>query len=198
MSSSRKRFLHYFAATRAVLTGILRGNGNCRHSEYFAKILYPAAKIAPCCITNRFSQVMILDHVANLQVFQHHEVVRLHHAPCSLYCKVSTLALYFQMRLTQLLDRLTAILGTFSLFTSSTLPALQTLFSFAKIARVFNSIAVRIGIEMIQAHIQPNRADTAMKSGLLLTKEQYEDFAMVKSAERFDPPRFEQQPEAGI
>lgn len=121
MSPSRERFLDNFPTVRAILARVLRRNRDCCHTVHFAEILHLTAKLTPGCITNRFSQVVILDHVTNLQVFQHHEVIRLHYAPCSFSCKVSTLALHFQMRFTQPLQRFTPILGTLHLLTSSAL-----------------------------------------------------------------------------
>jgi hypothetical protein len=157
MHPRRERFLDNFTAARAVLTGVVGRNSNRRHPIHFAKILYPAPKFAPRCITNRFGQVMILDHVTNLQVFQHHEVVRLHYAPCRFNGKVSTLALHFQMRSTQAVNRLATILRTFGLSANSTLHSFETLFGVPQVPRIFNGVAVRVSVEVVQAHIQTNR-----------------------------------------
>jgi hypothetical protein len=158
MRPSRERFLDRFTTVRAILTGVLRGSHNCRNPIYLAEILNPSSKFTPCCITDRLSQVPILDHVANPQVFQCHEVVRLHSAPCSFYCKVSTLALKFQMCFSQALDCFTSILGIFDFFRGSALRSFEALLSPPQMSRIFNSIAIRIGVEVVQSHINPNRS----------------------------------------
>jgi hypothetical protein len=101
--------------------------------------------------------MMILEHVTNLQVFQGHEVGRQHSAPCRFYSKVSTLALNFQMRSTQTINRFAPILRTFGLFADSALRPFESPLRFPQMSWVFDCVAIRIGVEVVQSHIQPNR-----------------------------------------
>ena len=156
MSPSAKSLLDDLPTIGAILARVLGWNGNRNHAKYFPKVLNPCTELSPRCVRNRFGEVSIPHHVFHLQVLIRHEVVRHHYAPCRLYSKVFTLATYLEVFTCQFISKLGSIVGTKLSLRQTTLQSFQRLLAFTEMSWVDNRIAVRIGVEVVQAYINSN------------------------------------------
>jgi len=80
---------------RAILRCIVRLHcHNCLIPD-FSVVVQPLSELIPASIRNGFSQVVILDHIRNLQILIDDDIVRCHYASGLLYCPIFTLSLDF-------------------------------------------------------------------------------------------------------
>ena len=99
------------------------------------------------------SQVAILDEVADLQVFKGNQIVRLDERVRLHAGEIFMLPLDLQMRFSQLLSGLGAILRAFLLAGKAAMQGLELLLGLAQIARILDGVAVRIGAVGTDAYI---------------------------------------------
>jgi len=103
---------------------------------------------------NGFGKVSVPYQVLHLKVFQSHDVVRHHHAPCQFGGKVFTLTLNLQMATRNSYSRLAAVVGAFLFLGELSLRSLQLFLCFAQKLRTGNGGAFVVGIEGLESHIQ--------------------------------------------
>ena len=116
---------------------------------------HPIQEASPRGIEDGLGKSVILDHIADLQVFIGKEVARRHERVCLFSGKILTLPVYFQMRLGQLLSGLAAIVRAFLLAGYLSLQGLELLFRFPQEARVLNRSSFGVSVEFFQPHVNP-------------------------------------------
>ena len=95
MSSSAEWLFHSHTTIRAILRRIVRLHcHNCLLPD-LPVVVQPLSELIPASIRNRLSQVVILDHIRNLQILIDDDIVRRHYASGLLYCPIFTLSLDF-------------------------------------------------------------------------------------------------------
>src|SRR5579884_459150 len=91
----------------------------------------PGEELPPSSIMNGFSQMTIPNQITDLQVFKGNQIARCDKRVRLLSGKIFALPLHLQMRLSQLLAGLGAILAPFLLAGESTLQLLELLLGLA-------------------------------------------------------------------
>ncbi len=145
------------STARAILGREARRHGYDGDTMQPAIIAYPTQEAVPARITDAFGKVMVLDQTSDVQVFKGDQIVRLDERTCRLRGEVFTLPLDLQMLFCQALDSFPAILGALLFLGDTPLQAFEPLFCFPEIARIGNRVAVRVGVECLQAHINAER-----------------------------------------
>jgi hypothetical protein len=138
---------------RTPLTGELGRDGDHGDVMHHAVGFDPVEEDTPSGIVNGFRQVMVLDHVANLKVLISNHIARCDERVCLLAGKIFTLPLDLEIRFRQPLAGPQAVLAAFLLAGKVAMKPLQLLFGFAKVARILDSRALRIGVVGFQADI---------------------------------------------
>src|SRR5271167_1293814 len=94
-------FLHTFPTARTILACVLWGNGYHCYLMHDCIGLDPPKELSPCCIMDALGKVMVLDHIAYLEVFIGNQVVRRDKRVRLFAGKILTLPLHFQICLCQ-------------------------------------------------------------------------------------------------
>jgi hypothetical protein len=115
MGSLGQGFFHNAMTRTALLTSVLRWNGNDNFPKYLSVVFQPLKKLSPCSIANTFGKTAILDHITHRQFFKHHQIVRFDHASCHFHGKIFTLARDFQVFPSQFVNRFFALTRTLRL-----------------------------------------------------------------------------------
>ena len=101
MRTDRERFLDDRATFRALLTSVLRWDGDALRFVQSCIVSNPLEEDPPTCIMDRFCQFAVAYHVPNLKVFIGNQVARRDVRVCRLTGKILTLPLHFQVLLGQ-------------------------------------------------------------------------------------------------
>src|SRR5579885_616795 len=155
MRANRQAFLHALATAAALLRGEASRDGYDWHIGDLPVVAHPTQEQPPTGISNTLCQMMILDQTSNVQVFKGNQVVSPDQRTRLLAGEVFTLPLHLELLFCHSFHGLLAIRAAFALFRDAPLQALQPFLSFPKIARVGNGVAVRVGIERLQANVNP-------------------------------------------
>ncbi len=113
MGPGREGFLDALSTARTVLTGVLWRNGDHLYSMHHAVGLHPVEELPPCCVMDTLGKLMILDQVADLKLFIGNQVVRRDKRVRCFPSEIFTLPLHFQVRFSQVLSGLLAVLALF-------------------------------------------------------------------------------------
>jgi len=79
------------------LAGVLWCHCNHRDIVQEGIVVKPSEEISPSCIMDRFGELMISDHIADLKLFIGNQVARRDQRVCLLSGKIFTLPLHIQM-----------------------------------------------------------------------------------------------------
>src|SRR5690349_11544759 len=132
MGSYRQAFLDAIAAARTILRGELGWDDDDGDAMQPTIIAHPGEEQPPTGIADTLCQMVILDHVGDLQVFKSNQVVRLDQRSRSLDREIFTPPLDFQIAFCQAFDRLLTILGPFDFAGDAPMQALELRFRFAE------------------------------------------------------------------
>ncbi len=154
MSSCAQRLLNNFPTVGTILAAVVGRDGNRYHSKHLAEILQPVSESRPSCVTNRFRQLPVLNHVPHHQVDLGNQVVRLDDASCQLHGKIFTLPTYLEVLCAQPVLTLGSIFRALLSSRKSSTKALESFLRLSEVAGIFNRLPVRIGVEVSQPHIQ--------------------------------------------
>ena len=145
------------AARAAILTGVGRRNFPHSPSSLFRFGVEYRKESAPCRVTNTFGETMMLDHPANVQIFNRDVVKLSDHLQADFVQEVESLPFNSQMLLCQKVRRFTSVLTASFLSADTTLRGLQPSFSLTQMLRVGNGHARRERGEALNANVN---ADT--------------------------------------
>ncbi len=156
MRPHAQRFLHHGATVGALLTGVVRWYCNDRDVMQEAVVSKPVQEDAPANVMNAFCQFAVVYHVADLKVLIGNQVVRRDQRVCLFTGKIFTLPLNLQMLLGKSFSCFLAI-GRLHLFARmSSLESFESLFSFAVVSWVRYRVALGVGQEGFESHIDAN------------------------------------------
>lgn len=91
IGSGWQRFLNKITTIWTVLGSILRHTSNHCFTVYLNKVLQALSKLWPRCITNRFSKLVVLNHILHLKLDLGYKIARFHRSQRRLDGKVFTL-----------------------------------------------------------------------------------------------------------
>ncbi len=111
MRPGGERFLDALSTARTILTRIVWSDGDDGHLMHDAIGFHPTEEVTPCRIIDALGKLLVLDQVADLQVFVGNQVVRRDQRVRRFAGEIFTLPLHFQRRFRQALSGLFAILA---------------------------------------------------------------------------------------
>ncbi len=153
MRAHTQRLFHERSTVRALLAGEMGRDCNDWNVMQNPIVVHPLEENPPSSIMDALCQVMIANHIADLKVFIGNQVVRRDKRVCLLSGKILTLPLHFQIALCQRLSGLFAVLTSLFLSGELSMQTLELLFRFAKVSRVLNGVALRVGQKSLESHI---------------------------------------------
>jgi len=103
MRARAERLAHPLPTARAILTGVLWGNGYHWDAMHGCIVVHPSEELPPGRVVNTFGEGAVLHHVGYLKMFIGNQVVRADERACLFAGKVFTLPLHFQIRFCQVL-----------------------------------------------------------------------------------------------
>ena len=156
MCSGREGLLDTLSTFRTILARVLWWDGDDWHIMHDAIGFDPGEELSPCGIMDALGQFVVLDQVANLQVFVGNQVVRRDERVRRFAGEIFTLPLHFQIGFRQALFGLFAILALFLFARHLPVETLELRLGLAVVALVLYRVPIGIGVEDLQAHIDAN------------------------------------------
>lgn len=156
MGTNAQTLLNEFATLVALLGGVVRLHSDHLMSGTFSLGFEDVEKSAPRGIHDGFRQMMVLDHIADSQVFNRDVMVPLGVLFGRLEVEITTLPRNLQMRFRHVLRRLPATVTPLLAATQSTLLASERLLRGSIIAGVLDRMTIGISQEGFQADINAN------------------------------------------
>jgi len=153
MRTNRQTFLDNLATLRAFLTGETGIDSYHLVTSTFSLVTQNSEELSPACIKNAFRKRVILDHIGNLQVLYGNVVIGL----CVLFryleMVITSLSVNLEMGLRSTFGGFASALTAFLSTADRALLASQSTLRRAIIARVLNRVALTIGEEGLETHI---------------------------------------------
>ena len=138
MDTNCKRFDNLFTTARANLRRAMRRNAEQMQTSIFSFACKGADKGAPCCIRDAFGEMVVFNHVCDLQIFDNDGIIfRVQSVRC-FAVKVFALIRYMLMLFGEFVYKLPSSMACFLASRYDALFSLQFLFSLSQMARVIN------------------------------------------------------------
>ena len=131
----------------------MRWHGNHRDVMQRTIIVEPPQEETPSGVMDAFGKMSVFSHVPNLKLLICNQVLRRDERFCLLAGKIFTLPLHLQIAPCQCLSGLLAVLAPLFLPGEVAMQAFELLLSSAIVAWVLNRVAVGVGQESLEAHI---------------------------------------------
>ena len=153
MSANTQRLLQKFST---VVTCLCRETGVHSHhtvTSAFSLVTENVEKLAPTGVHDTFSKVMIFHHIGDLKVFDGNMVIVVSILLSCLEMEVSSLTANLEMRLGDVLGGFASAMRTLLPSAQRTLLAPQGGLTLAIVARISNSLPLRVRQEGFESHI---------------------------------------------
>ena len=118
-----------------------------------AIVVHPPDELSPASVMDTLGEMMVLDHVAYLEVLIGNQIVRCDQRVRSLAGEILTLPLHFQICFCQVRSLLLAVLALLLLAGYVPMQAFQFLLCLAIVAWGIYRVPFRVGVERFQADI---------------------------------------------
>jgi hypothetical protein len=164
----RERLFHSVATPRTILRSERSRNSPDSTASVCSFAFECRKESSPRCVTDRFSQMMILEQSFDVQIFNRYLIKLANQIKAGLMKEILTLIGYLQMFLAKQVDSLFSICAAALFLAHQSLANLQGVFGFAKVARILYHFACRESGIVFESNIYANAITGLRKEARLI------------------------------